>query len=52
MYDIYVNGPVVGAMKVYDDFVHYKSGEYIKVTILSLINLYSFRFKMSTIKYI
>lgn len=28
MYDIHVNGPVVGAMKVYDDFLSYKSGEY------------------------
>lgn len=27
MYDIYTNGPVVAAMRVYDDFVYYKSGK-------------------------
>lgn len=26
MYDIYKNGPVVAAMKVYDDFLYYKDG--------------------------
>lgn len=28
MNDIYKNGPVVAAMKVYEDFLHYKSGKY------------------------
>jgi hypothetical protein len=29
MNDIYKNGPVVAAMKVYEDFVYYKGGKFL-----------------------
>lgn len=28
MNDIYQNGPVVATMQVYEDFLHYKNGQY------------------------
>lgn len=44
MNEIYTNGPVVAAMKVYDDFIHYKSGKYLNVSTKKMVIRYSILF--------